>query len=153
MDAAATTTTLAVDFVNLFRDNRPGDFTFAMIKPDAMEAHLDVDICNMILGTESLHILMDEVRPLSATDVRALYYEHVGKFFYERNEAFILSRSCRLLLLVGFDAQRIWREVLMPQIRDRWGRHNTCPEMKHLNLVHGSDNWNNAFREVQYFFG
>lgn len=146
-----TVTTEVLDFTDLFKTLRPGDFTFAMIKPDAFIQHRETEICDLILDS-GLEIARSVDRTLDATDVRALYYEHVGKFFYERNEMFIMSGPCRLLLLVGPDAQRLWREVLMSRIRERWGRHNDSPEMKHLNLVHGSDNVNNAFREVHYFF-
>lgn len=140
-----------VDFDGLFTSLAPGDFTFALIKPDAFTGHVETEICDLILSS-GLQIMAHRDAILDADDVRALYYEHVGKFFYDRNAQFIMSGPCRLMILTGHGAQRLWREILMPRIRERWGQHNDDPEKKHLNLVHGSDNWNNAFREVQYFF-
>ena len=70
-----------------------------------------------------------------------------------RNAEFIASAPCLMLALAGDDAVDRWRNHLMPKIRERWGQHNDDPEKKHLNLVHGSDNPENAFRELLYFFG
>lgn len=129
----------------------PGATTFALVKPDGHPVHTE-EILDMIQDA-GLTVLTWMERQLLPMDIRALYWPHVGKFFYDRNAEFIASAPVLLLALAGDDAVDRWRNHLMPKIRERWGQHNDDPEKKHLNLVHGSDNAENAFRELLYFFG
>lgn len=129
----------------------PGGATFAILKPNAHTSHTE-DILDMI-SDEGLTVLSWSERAMTPMDVRALYWPHVGKFFYDRNAEFIMSAPCLLLALAGEDVVNRWRNGLMPKIRARWGEHENDPEKKHLNFVHGSDNDENAFRELLYFFG
>ena len=137
-----------------FRDllgRMPGTWTFGMIKPDAFEAHKD-EILAMI-EAHGLKVEWHQDRVMSEWDIRALYFEHIGRFYYDRNAEFIGSGPVRQMLITGPDALNIWRQALMPMIRDRWGTANNDPERKHLNLVHGADSLVAAFREVHYFMG
>lgn len=127
----------------------PNGVTFAMLKPDSLPVR---DEILDLIAASGLYALTAEERVLSAVDIKALYWTHVGKFFYDRNAEFIASGPCLLLALAGDDAVRRWRQEIMPRIRERWGQHNDNPEKKHLNLVHGSDGDENAFRELHYFF-
>ena len=127
----------------------PGAVTFALLKPNAHTEHTG-EILEMISDT-GLTVLSGVERKLGVRDVRALYWPHVGKSFYDRNAEFMLSAPCLLLALAGTDAVARWRQVLMPRIRQRWDLGPDAP--KHLNFVHGSDSDENAFRELLYFFG
>lgn len=129
----------------------PGTSTFAMLKPDAVRENRVEAIIDMIVD-HGLCILTAEERVLGVQDIRALYWAHVGKFYYERNEQFINSGPCLLLALGGEGAVDRWRQGLMPDIRRQWSPYLDNSEMKHVNLVHGSDSAENAFRELHYFF-
>ena len=127
-------------------DMEPGDFTYALIKPDGFESHRG-HILGLIADA-GLQIGASLVKQMTPYDVRILYYEHVGRFYYDRNAQFIMSGQSQGLILTGKGAQKIWRLKLMPEIRHLWGQNNDDPEKKHLNLVHGSDSPVAALREA-----
>jgi nucleoside diphosphate kinase len=122
----------------------PGDFTFGMIKPDGYLRHRN-DIMEMIdaAGLES----SSSDRILTLSEARGLYYEHVGREYYDRLISFTTSGHSRLLLMVGSNAVEVWRG-LMAEIRSKWASQR----VKHENVVHGADTALNAFREVQFLF-
>ena len=134
----------SVDF-NTLVSMPPGDFTFALIKPDGYTSRREEILA--LLSERGIN-RRHSVRTLDALDVRKLYYEHIGKFFYDRNAQFLMSGPSLCMLLTGKDVQRQWRDELMPLIREHWGRHNNDPDERHLNLVHGSDSPIAALREV-----
>jgi nucleoside-diphosphate kinase len=124
----------------------PGDFTFALIKP-WVKPDVVAGVWKMIHdGGLVCHTLVASV--MDAQQVRRLYYEHVGKPFYSRNEAYLMSGPSIKVLLIGPGAQPLWRQFLMPAIRDRFGLSHPSPDEMHLNLVHGSDSPSSALREV-----
>jgi len=124
----------------------PGDFTFGLIKP-GVQFDVVAEIYQMIQdGGMELHTLPPTV--MSSGDVRRLYYEHIGKHFYARNEAYLMSGPSVRMLIVGMGAQPLWRQFLMPTIREKFVAKWTAPDQQHLNLVHGSDSALSALREV-----
>lgn len=127
----------------------PGDITFAVIKPGVPPEQVS-QIVNLA-RRRGLTLRNATTITFSAEDVRALYWAHVGKEFYGRNADYMMSGESILLALGGPEAVTVWRKELMPEIRAKWPNSN--PEARHKNIVHGSDSEENAFRELQYFFG
>jgi nucleoside diphosphate kinase len=124
----------------------PGDFTFALIKPGVPDDVVS-EILRMIRdGGLMYHSCAPST--LSSGEARQLYYEHIGKHFYDRNNAYITSGPSIKMLLVGPGAQPLWRNFIMPAIRDKWEEKGPRPERLHLNLVHGSDSPVAALREA-----
>jgi nucleoside-diphosphate kinase len=124
----------------------PGWFTFAMIKPDGYPYK---DEIMQMIWKRGLHLTLSE-RVLTEIDIRALYYSHIGRAYYDRNGAHNMSGPVLVLAIEGENALSIWRDELLPAIRAKWA--STDPEKRHCNVVHGADSPEAAFREAQYFF-
>ena len=125
-----------------------GDTTFAIIKPDA-----DPTTQNKILQLikeEGLTVLHIERTVLTPTQADALYFEHIGKSFFPTLKEFMTGGQSVVMALQGPQAQKIWREKLMPRIRGEMRDPSSLP---HQNLVHGSDCEKSAVYELLYFFG
>ena len=132
-----------------------GDVTFALLKPDVIRRNLMGDLMTS-LTRNGFTVLAKELRVLRKKDVEFLYAEHRTKEFYPRTFDFMVSGPSVLLALQhhgledGPAAQKVWRDVMMPDIRAHWG---TLTTPRHENLVHGSDSPEAAVRELTYFFG
>lgn len=124
----------------------PGDFTFATIKPDGF-LHTE-EILNMIrIKDFNIHY---RTQNLTRAEVRALYYSHIDKPYYDRNEAHNLSGPVTVMVIEGEGVLDWWRNEAMPVIREKWA--STDPNNRPANVVHGSDTPEAAFREAHYFF-
>lgn len=143
------------EFAERLINLEPGSFTFAMVKPDVYPEHLD-EILKIV--EENFQIIIGLPVKLTPSLARALYYEHVGKDFYEKNLEFIQSGEVFAMVLEGPDAVLKWRSLIGPAcsakahpetIRGRFGN----PEVTHENGVHGSDSPLSALRESLLFFG
>ena len=134
----------------------PGSFTFALIKPDIYPVHLKEILrileCNDLVTLKSKHLI------LSPIQARALYYENIGKDFYERNLEFITSGMTYAAILQGPDCLFKWRAMMgctdssraHPEtLRGLFGNH----KVMHENGFHGSDSPISALRESILFFG
>ena len=135
---------------------RPGDFTFAMIKPDG-HAHHRKDILAMI-KERGFHIERIQEVKLTQTDVEILYYHHLDKHHFATNAAFITSGPVTIMMLCGVDIVNEWRAMMGAidsakahgdTIRGRFGNKTVLNQ----NVVHGADSPLAAFREAMYFFG
>jgi nucleoside-diphosphate kinase len=127
----------------------PGNITCGIIKPDAYDDHKS--IIDMIEYDYKFYVSNIVPRIFTEDDVRALYYRHINKDFFERNKEFLMNGPSLCMAISGQDALKIWRCDIMPRIR---GDVSTLKDHeKHLTKVHGSDSEENAFRELQYFFG
>jgi nucleoside-diphosphate kinase len=125
--------------------NSPGYTTFGVIKPDGVKLYLQ-EIINFIRDS-NLKICHMERKTFTPKEIRALYWAHIGRDYYDRNEAHIISGPSYLMALEGVQAVYRWKKELMPEIRQKYnGLENP------FNLVHGSDSDENAFRELHYFF-
>jgi nucleoside-diphosphate kinase len=134
-------------FIDYLLGLKPGDFTFAMVKPDG--CHHTHDILEMIRSAG----FQVHAHPVLLTDtqVRALYYSHLRRPYYEKNAAHNMSGAVTVAVIEGPDALNWWRNTAMPDIRTKWGSND--PENRPANVVHGSDSPEAAFREAHYFFG
>jgi nucleoside-diphosphate kinase len=135
---------------------KPGDLTFAMIKPDGHAGHREA-ILDMIRA-KGIVIERMSVTRLTKTDADVLYYQHLGKPYFAANASFVMSGPVTLLVLAGPDVVEAWRALMgttdsakaaPDTIRGRFGDHATL----NRNVVHGADSPLSAFRETLYFFG
>jgi nucleoside-diphosphate kinase len=128
--------------------SQPGDVTFALVKPGMMEV-VTTEIVQALLDELGLTLLLHAEVVLTTEDVKSLYWEHVGKEFYQDLHDYMLGKV-NLLVIAGPNAVEIWRTIAMPRLRSQYKDPNT-PYCQ--NVVHGSDSVNSAFRELLYFFG
>jgi nucleoside diphosphate kinase len=133
-------------FMNEFLDAPPGYYTFGLIKPDAYSVKDQIlKIINYNFKLETPILLTSRLTP---RDVKALYYKHFAASYYQRNEDHLTKSASLLMVIEGSDAVNRFRNEVMPVIRNL---RSLDPEAPHLNLIHGSDSIENAFRELQYF--
>ena len=133
-------------FTNAFLNAPPGYYTFGLIKPDAYS--IKNEIVKIVQNNFGLLTPLLLTYRLSKNDVKALYYKQFGATYYQRNEDYLTSSASLLMVIEGNDAVNRFRHEALPVIRNL---RSIDPEAPHLNLIHGSDSIENAFRELQYF--
>jgi len=129
------------------------EFTVAIIKPDAVAAHVVGQIITAIetaLPDLTLEIFgMDVMEVHEATN---LYKEHKGKPFFADLIAHTVSGPSVFMVLDGVDAIAKWRNLcgatdpkkaLPATLRGRFGTEGPA------NAVHGSADEDAAIRELQ----
>lgn len=137
---------------------RSEQFTFVMLKPDAIERGLQDAILSWIVGAGLQYEIIDTLT-LSDDIVDAHYAEHVGKPFYPDLRAFTLSGPVTRLIVSGPDAVPRMRALLGPTdpstapagtIR---GEFNEGSGIVRRNLAHASDSPESAERELSLHTG
>ena len=132
----------------------PGRYTFAMIKPDALQAGNAGKILAAI-EEAGFNIRAMRLVRLSQVEAEAFYEVHRGRPFYAELVGFMSSAPSVALALEAADAVTAWRgtigatdpaEAAEGTIRRRFA------ESKGRNAVHGSDSDENAAREIAFFF-
>jgi len=143
-----------------FLDLPEGEVTLAILKPDVIRRSLLGDLDTMI-SEGGLTILAKDMKVLTTSDIEFLYGEHIGKDFYPRTKDFMVSGPSVVLALAltpaqaqcmadARNSQRWWREIMMPCIRAKFSAPG---RPQHENLVHGSDSYESARKELCWFFG
>lgn len=131
-----------------------GRYTFAMIKPDALQAGNAGKILAAI-EEAGFNIRAMRLVRLSRVEAEAFYEVHRGRPFYGELVEFMSSAPSVALALEAADAVAGWRttigatdpaEAAEGTIRRRFA------ESKGRNAVHGSDSDENATREIAFFF-
>ena len=131
-----------------------GRHTFAMIKPDALQAGNAGQILAAI-EEAGFNIRAMRLVRLSRVEAEAFYEVHRGRPFYTELVEFMSSAPAVALALEAVDAVAAWRgtigatdpaEAAEGTIRRRFA------ESKGRNAVHGSDSDENAMREIAFFF-
>lgn len=131
-----------------------GTYTFAMIKPDAVQAGKAGAI---LAHTEQAGFLIRAVRMvhLSRLEAESFYGVHRERPFFGELTGFMSSGPAIALVLEKADAVSAWRtaigatdpaEAAEGTIRKRFA------ESKGKNAVHGSDSDENAAQEIAFFF-
>jgi nucleoside-diphosphate kinase len=128
--------------------------TFAMIKPDAVEAKNIGNIITLI-ERNGFHIIRMERKVLSISEAELFYEIHKGKAFFEELIQYITSGAVILLALEKTNAVDEWRD-LIGSTNPLTARVGTIRKMYGQsignNAVHGSDSADNARRELSFFF-
>lgn len=151
--------------MNIPPENADVERTFALIKPDVVDAHMGkildriqvegFRICDMVLELEPSRVFW-----------RAFYAEHEGKPFYDDLCGFMASGAVLAMVLARPDAVAHWRSVIgladaryaaPGTLRRLYGEdvglsYGGRPGLLFRNAVHGSDSEASAQREAAMFF-
>jgi len=131
--------------------------TFAMIKPDAVEAGYTDKIVEYI-QQEGFQIYAKKETYLTREQAQEFYKEHEGKPFYDELVQFMSSGPTVQMILERPNAIRHWRRVMGPtnpyvakesapySLRALYGSDGSA------NATHGSDSVYSAYREIGYMF-
>lgn len=128
--------------------------TFAMIKPDAIEALRMGDILTCV-ELNGFDILRMEKVQLSIVEAETFYSVHKGKIFFEELIQYITSGPVILLALQKTDAVNEWRQLIgatNPKNAAVGTIRKMYAESIGRNAVHGSDSAENAKIELEFFF-
>ena len=131
-----------------------GTKTFAMIKPDAVEAGKAGKILAHIEGAGYGIKALRLVR-LTRPEAEAFYEVHRGRPFYEELVGFMSSGRTMVMALEKADAVASWRTSIGatdPAEAADGTIRKLFAESKGKNAVHGSDSDENAAREIAFFF-
>jgi nucleoside-diphosphate kinase len=131
-----------------------GTITFAMIKPDAVEAGKSGRILAHIEAAGYRIVAMRLVR-MTRGEAEAFYAVHRGRPFYDELVGFMSSGRSVALALSKADAVAAWRTSIGatdPAEAAPGTVRQLFAESKGRNAVHGSDSDENAGREVAFFF-
>ena len=128
--------------------------TFAIIKPDAVKKGYTGKIFDRIIAA-GFNILGAKLIRMSLPQAQGFYAVHKGKPFYEELTEFMSSSQSMVMVLEKNNAVNAWREII----------GNTNPEKATegtirydfatsigKNAVHGSDSYENAKKEIGFFF-
>lgn len=128
--------------------------TFAMIKPDAVEAGYSGDIIKLIEQNQ-FDIKQMRKRTLTKKEAEEFYAEHKGKPFFNDLVNYITSGPVIGMNLTGHNAIQNWR-TLIGTTDPAQANVGTLRKMfalsKSKNAVHGSDSAPSAEREIKLFF-
>lgn len=131
-----------------------GRLTFAMIKPDAVQAG---NTGNILAAVEAAGFSIRAIRQvqLGRAEAEAFYEVHRGRPFYDELVGFMSSAPAVALALEADDAVTAWRTVIGatdPAEAAEGTIRKRFAESKGKNAVHGSDSDENALREIAFFF-
>ncbi len=130
------------------------EYTFVMIKPDALQRRLAGTIIHRI-ESKGLQLIAVRMVQLDESTASIHYRDHLDKPFFPRLSRFITSGPVIAMVWRGFSAIRLVRtlvgatspdKALPGTIRGDFAQHTTC------NLVHASDSTQSATREIDLFF-
>jgi len=128
--------------------------TFAIIKPDAMEAGHAGAILTRI-HTEGFTVLGMRQIHITRAQAEGFYAVHRGKPFFEELVAFMSRGPIVVLALEAEDAINKWREVIGatdPAKAAAGTIRKLYAKSLGENAVHGSDAPETAAVEIGYFF-
>jgi nucleoside-diphosphate kinase len=131
-----------------------GNLTFAIIKPDAVQAGNTGKIIDRIISG-GFRIRAMKMIQQSRRQAEGFYEVHRGKPFFEGLTEFMSSAPCVVMALEKDGAVKAWRDLMgatdpakaeAGTIRKEFGA--SVGE----NATHGSDSDENAAIEIGYFF-
>lgn len=130
------------------------EYTFSMIKPDATTRNL-IGRINSYLEKEGLKIVAQKMVQLSKEQAEIFYQEHQFKEFFNNLIEYITSGPVVLQVLKGENAVMRNREIMgatNPKDAKVGTIRKDFAESIEANSIHGSDNLENAQREIRLFF-
>ena len=132
----------------------PGDFTFSIIKPNAVRTGKIGPILAMINESGFEISAMRMVR-LTLEQAEAFYAVHKGKPFYEGLVEFMTSGPVVVMILKHENAVEQYRKLMGatdPAKAEPGTIRKTFAVSVQMNAVHGSDSDENAQVEANFFF-
>lgn len=130
--------------------------TFAMIKPDAVEAKISGKIIDMIEQNGFDIVRMEKVQ-MDISEAEAFYDVHNQRPFFKELTEFVSSSPVIIMALEKENAIQAWRDLMgatdakkaaAGTIRERFGSKTNIM----LNATHGSDSEETAEEELMFFF-
>ena len=128
--------------------------TLSIIKPDAVKAG-HVDAINLMIENSGLKILEKKEIKLSKEEAQKFYVVHSDKPFYDELCEFMTSGSIIVQMIEGENAIELYRKIMgatNPAEADKNTIRKKFATSIQENAVHGSDNENNALKELNFFF-
>ena len=128
--------------------------TLSIIKPDAVERNLVENIKNFFIKND-LTIKESKKIHITKDEAAEFYKVHQSKPFYNDLCTYLSSGPIVVMILEGDNAVAKNRE-LMGATNPKDAEENTIRKMYGLsidkNSVHGSDSFDNAKKEIEFFF-
>ena len=134
--------------------NNMTEQTLSIIKPDAVERNLEVEI-KEFFQKKNLKILKNKKVKVTREEAEEFYKVHQTKPFYNDLCNYLSSGPIVVMVLEGEKAISVNRE-LMGATDPSKADEGTLRKMYGLsidkNSVHGSDSLENAKKEIDFFF-
>ena len=128
--------------------------TLSIIKPDAVERNLSVEIKNMFLNN-GFKIINEKKIQISKAEAEQFYIVHQTKPFYDELCKYLSSGPIIVMILEKENAVLANRE-LMGSTNPQEAKEGTIRKKYGIsidkNSVHGSDSVENAKTEIDFFF-
>jgi nucleoside-diphosphate kinase len=131
-----------------------GNLTFAIIKPDAVQAGNTGKIIDRIISG-GFRIRAMRMIHQSRRQAEGFYEVHRGKPFFEGLTEFMSSAPCIVMALEKDGAVKAWRDLMGatdPAKADAGTIRKEFGASVGENATHGSDSDENAAIEIGYFF-
>jgi nucleoside-diphosphate kinase len=130
------------------------DFTFAIIKPNAVRTGKTGPILAMI-NEGGFEIAAMRMVRLTKIQAESFYEVHKGKPFYEGLVEFMTSGPVVVMILKHDNAVEQFRKLIGatdPSKAEPGTIRKTFAVSVQMNAVHGSDSPENALKEANFFF-
>ena len=130
------------------------DFTFSIIKPNAVRTGITGPILAMI-NENGFEIEAMRMVKLTVQQAESFYAVHRGKSFFEGLIEFMTSGPVVVMILRHEDAVDQFRKLIGatdPAKAEPGTIRRTFAVSVQMNAVHGSDSPENAMRESNFFF-
>tara|TARA_B100001179_G_C18440720_1_gene338722 strand:+ start:291 stop:707 length:417 start_codon:yes stop_codon:yes gene_type:complete len=135
-------------------NNNSLERTLSIIKPDAIERNLETKI-KKIFQDNNLTIVDSKKIKISKEEAEKFYKVHQTKSFYNDVCSYLSSGPIVVLILEGHGAIKKNRD-LMGTTNPKDAQNGTIRKRYGIsiekNSVHGSDNPENAKKEIDFFF-
>lgn len=130
------------------------DFTFSIIKPDAVRTGKTGPILAMI-NEGGFEIAAMRMIKMTLTQAESFYSVHKGKPFFEGLVEFMTSGPVVVMILRHENAVDEFRKLIGatdPSKAEPGTIRRTFAVSLQMNAVHGSDSAENAIKEADFFF-
>ena len=128
--------------------------SLVLIKPDAVEKGLIGKIINHY-EEDGLRVIALRMEKISREFAKKHYFEHEGKFFYEKLINFITRNQLCALVIEGESAIKRVRKI-NGSTNPEYAEEGTIRKLYALNnnenCVHASDSMESANREIRLWF-
>jgi nucleoside-diphosphate kinase len=131
-----------------------GDFTLAIIKPNAVRTGKTGPILAMI-NEGGFEITAMKMVKMTLQQAELFYAVHKGRPFFEDLVEFMTSGPVIVMILKHNDAVELFRKLIGatdPSKAEQGTIRKIFAVSIQMNAVHGSDSVENAQREIDFFF-
>jgi nucleoside-diphosphate kinase len=131
-----------------------GDYTFSIIKPNAIRTGKTGPILAMI-NERGFEIIAMKLVKITSKQADSFYAVHKGKPFFEDLVEFMTSGPIVVMILRHKNAVEEFRNLIGstdPVKAEPGTIRKTFAVSLKMNAVHGSDSDENAVREANFFF-